>query len=305
MDTKSHNEDSPKIIKSPYLTRGGGGGYLDFENQAVVQGMVRSRGLEIEPGLTVGEEIARNADDFFNLKSGDIVADLGCGPGLISAYFLPKIAPSGHLYCLDASNAMLSQATKVLSSEHTTIINGDIHVSDKLIPEQVNAVLLSGNVHLLTNRKLAFTAIRRLLKPCGKLVVVCHAYFHPAHSTNYFSRLVDEKKHERPELRLAGLRLPMLSEQELSGIVATLQGSGLNVFAREDDSCAPDINWVFGFPPERTVVERLQALCPNMAPSERQFIARGIVSDVTCGRQSQIYLECTPKEVPFKIGILR
>lgn len=290
--------DAPKghWIESPYLTKGAGGGKVPVD-ESFVKGIIVSREKLTSSGITVGQEIANNCDSFFHLHDGSVLADLGCGPGLISCHLKSKVAPHGMIYCVDASELMLNKAITVMFGNNTKLIHGDIHVVDKLIPEKVDAVILSGNVHLITNREMAFRAIKRILKPDGKLIVVCHAYYHgSSQNTNPFANRVDELRESRPDIKVDGLRLPMLSERELNSIIKTIIRSGLSVNAYEKDTGSADSNMVFGYPPERTIVHRLQVTHPNYPEAALRSIASGIMSDVNSGRQAQVYLLCTNRD---------
>ncbi len=282
-------------VESPYPIKGAGGGKLPVDTN-FVRGIIVSREKLTSSGITVGQEIAENCDSFFHLHDGNVLADLGCGPGLISCHLKEKVGPHGMTYCLDASELMLGKAALVMFGRNTQLIHGDIHVVDKLIPEKVDGVILSGNVHLITNREMAFKAIKRILKSDGKLVVVCHAYYHGSdHGTNTFASKVDSLRESRPDIKVDGLRLPMLSERELNSIIQTIKKAGLNVNAYEKDTGSADSNMVFGFPPERTIVHRLQVTHPGFPESAISSIASGIMSEVNSGRQAQVYLLCTNK----------
>lgn len=282
-----------KWIETRYPIKGASGGLLPVD-ESFVRGVVTSREKLTNSGITVGQEIANNCNYFFNLQEGQILADLGCGPGLISTHLTPKLGDTGWTYCLDASKEMLDKASGSLFGKRATLFHGDIHVVDKIIPEKVDAVILSGNVHLISNREMAFKAIKNILKPDGKLVVVCHAYFHGNQSnSNFFASSVDALRETRKDIKVDGLRLPMLSEAELNSIVKTIKKTGLSINSYEPDSQAPDINAVFGFPPERTIIHRLKVTNPNFPESAARSVATGILSDVYQGRQSQIYLLCT------------
>ena len=300
-------EEKPWIV-STLPIKGAGGGRLDFDKSYIVNALVASREHKVKStGITVGEEIAHNVNTLLDIEAGDKIADLGCGPGLIAKYLLHEIGETGRLYCVDASEAMLTRAiksvneTKTVAAGNTTFINGDIHVVDKLIPEKLDGILLSGNVHLLTNRLMAFRAMRKLLKPDGKLVVVCHAYFHGQESTNSFAGAVDNLRENRPDLKVDGLRLPMMSAKELHEVMRTIEQSGLNVQAHDNDTFAPDVNWVFGWPPQQTIIKRLEVLMPQATESQRTLIALGALNDVASGRPSQVYLHCSQQPHPFQI----
>ncbi len=285
-------------IESPLKISGAGGGRLDFFHRPMgVNDLVTIREKVVRPGLTNGEEVARSANLLLDLQPGQVLADLGCGPGLIGKYLEPLLGETGWLYCLDASPLMLDYTRKVLFGKKATLIHGDIHVVDRLIPEKIDAAILSGNVHLLANRGMAFGAIKKMLKPDGKLVVITHAfYYHGTKAEQYrFAATIDQKREVEPGHRIDGLRLPMLSEKELLGIVGILGESGFLVDAYENDSWASDMGAVFGINPLATVAGRLRVLYPEESEPWIDQTAQAILGDVHRGTQAQVYLLCTPK----------
>ena len=50
-----------------------------------------------------------------HLKEGQTVIDLGCGTGLNFSHLEKKLGPSGHIYGVDISQAMLAQASKKIT----------------------------------------------------------------------------------------------------------------------------------------------------------------------------------------------
>ena len=292
----------PKVLVSNLPTFGGGGGKLDFDQPYLATAMRANRSKEVRPGLTIGQEIAENVDELLHLHEGQTLLDLGCGPGLISYYLTPKLGEKGWLYCLDASHCMIDEAKSVLFGKRATLIYGDIHVVDKLVPEKVDAAFLSGNVHLLTNRGLAFKAIWDSLKPNGQLVIVCHAYSaRKGNETNSFASLIDGLREKRqPGLKVDGLRLPFLSLNEILDISNVLVQSGFSISFNEKDSSSSDLYAVLGFPPTLTIEKRLEAIDPRAPKSSVHNRACSILSEISRGTSAQLYLLCSKKEVPSR-----
>jgi ubiquinone/menaquinone biosynthesis C-methylase UbiE len=255
-------------------------------------------------GLVQGSVIAENANNFLRLKEGDVLADLGCGPGVIAKYLAPKLGKTGWLYALDASPGMLENAEKSLTGIQHTTIHGDIQTVDKLIKEKVDAVLLSGNIHLLSNPEKALKAISRIMKPMGRLVIVCHAYFHGEdNNTNYFAQLIDSMMENRPDSFAQGLRLPLLSQRELKRIKGYLVKSGFSIQQMESDTWSPDTDDVFGRPPQKTIKDRFKAMGLNLSELDAERKAQSVMTEVLAGRQAQIYLQCTKTPPIFKFAM--
>ena len=80
-----------EIVESPYSIRGAN--RLGFETDWLVENMVIFRRQR-------GDKLAQNYMTLLQPNEGEILADLGCGPGIIAMHFLPEIGPDGHLICL-------------------------------------------------------------------------------------------------------------------------------------------------------------------------------------------------------------
>ena len=232
---------------------------------------------------------------------------MGCGPGVIAKYLAPKVGETGWIYALDASPGMLENTEKSLAGIRHTTIHGDIHTVDKLIREKVDAVVLSGNIHLLSNPEKALKAIGQILKPMGRLVIICHAYFHGGeNSTNYYAQLVDGLMESRPDSFAQGLRLPLLSQRELGRIRGYLTKSGFSIQQAESDTWSPDTDDVFGRPPQKTIKDRFKAMGLNLSEAEAEKRAQLVMTEVLAGRQAQIYLQCTKTDPTLKFaGLIR
>lgn len=279
--------------ESPYPIKGAGGGRLGFEEPYIVRSLVVSRERLTAAGITVAQEIAANVKDLLGLQIGNTMVDLGTGPGLIARHLVPYLGTTGRLYCLDASLGMLQHAQGVLLGTGVRLIHGDIHTVDKLIPEQVDAAILSGNIHLLTNKEMAMNAIRRTLKPGGKLAIVTHAFFYRnGVAPNLYTSIINEARELQPTLQVDGLRLPMLTEQELSDVARLAQKCHFQVKVQENVTWAPDNDTVFGTIPEKTIETRLRILRPDMTENDIYTTAQLVVGDTNVGRQAQIYILC-------------
>src|SRR3989344_1491688 len=292
-------EAGARWFESPYAIKGAGDGRLEFDKPYMASNLAFSRNKLIKNGeTTVAGEIAVNLQDLLQLQPGQVVVDMGTGPGLIAKNLSQYLGETGWIYCLDASTSMLEYAHNVLMGRNATLIHGDIHTADKLIPEKADAAVLSGNVHLLTDRRKAFRAIWNTLKANGKLVIVTHAYFNPRRDTNRFAATVDELSETRPDLKVGGLRLPLISQKELRDIIGVVQDAGFTVQQREAETNAPDVNDVFGQGqvPMRTIAKRLTVMMPGFTENIAQDIAQDILGDTYSGRQIQLYLLCTKQD---------
>jgi|GEM_PF-6465172 len=287
-------------IESEYPTYGAGRGRLDFDKPYLAEALYTGRSKETKSGITNAREIAENVNELLNLQEGQVFADFGCGPGLISYYLAPKLGEKGWIYCVDASPSMLNVAERVMLGKNATLVHGDIHVVDKVLPEKLDAALLSGNVHLLTDRELAFRSIWKTLRPGGKLVVVCHAYSTAEKGgTNAFANLIDNLRESRADLKVDGLRLPMLSSKEVDEIARVMKKAGFKISFFEKDTWSSDTDDVFGHPPTLTIEKRLEAIKKAIdggGQIDIKRLASRTMSEISIGNAAQLYILCAKSD---------
>ena len=285
--------------ESPLKIKGAGAGRLEFHLPHIAEALQKARNRSIKNGeITAGEDIAKNIQDLLKLKPGQVLVDLGMGPGIIAKHISKYLDETGWLYCVDASPSMLKAAQKELLGNNATLIHGDIQTVDNLIHEKADAAILSGNVHLLTNRELAFKAIYNMLKPDGKLVVVTHVNRNAKKETTKFASEIDKLEQTRPDLKVGGLRLPMLTEKELKEeVVHKLAKVGFTVLEIDAETNAPDVNEVLGQGnmPLHGVGKRLAIIDGRVNETRREEMAKDILTSLYEGTQMQTYLLCTKK----------
>lgn len=295
----SSTDESP-WLESPYEIKGAGAGRLEFHMDYIADALKNARSRVIKNGeTTAGEEIARNIQDLLKLRPGQVLVDLGMGPGIIAKHISKYLGETGWLYCVDASPSMLKTAQKELLGYNATLIHGDIHTVDKLVKEKADAAILSGNVHLLTNRLLAFKAIYNILKPDGKLIVVTHVNRNAKRETTKFASEIDRLQETRPDLKVGGLRLAMLTEKELKHeVIFKLHKAGFNVQEINSETNAPDVNEVHGQGnlPVKGVGKRLKIIRPDAGEALVEDMAKDVLMSLYEGTQMQTYLLCTKRD---------
>ncbi|MDY6966458.1 MAG: methyltransferase domain-containing protein [Halobacteriota archaeon] len=111
--------------------------------------------------------------DFATIKKGDVILDLGCGPGTL-AITLAQNFKEAEIYGVDLSEKTLNLARKVIFSlglnDAIKLERGDIE--DLPFPDDFFDVVLSQAViNLVPRKKLAFEEISRVTKPDGHIVI--------------------------------------------------------------------------------------------------------------------------------------
>jgi len=111
--------------------------------------------------------------DFASIKSGDVILDLGCGPGTLLISLADKFRDTKS-YGVDLSQRTLEVASKTIFNlglnDVITLKDGDIE--DLPFPDDYFDVILSQAViNLIPNKKKAFEEIARVIKADGRIVI--------------------------------------------------------------------------------------------------------------------------------------
>lgn len=116
------------------------------------------------------EEVVKAMD----LKSGDVVADIGAGTGYFTRIIAMAVGPEGRAIGLDIEESMVKymkeDAIKLgLSNYEAKVVPTD---DAKLKPKTVDVVFLSNTYHHIANRVAYFKSISKGLKDDGRVVIV-------------------------------------------------------------------------------------------------------------------------------------
>ncbi len=108
------------------------------------------------------------------LKEGDVMADVGCGPGFFTVPAAAVVGPAGKVYARDVSQAMIDRLTERLSEAAAD--NIDAARSDeadlKLETGTIDFVLLSTVLHEAEDLRDFLGEVVRVLKPQGRIGVI-------------------------------------------------------------------------------------------------------------------------------------
>ena len=107
------------------------------------------------------------------VKPGDTVCDLGCGNGFYTLKLAKLVGPRGRVLAVDIQREMLKLLTGRAADERITNIEpvlGTI-VDPKLPQGKVDLVLLVDVYHEFSNPEQMLAAIRKSLKPTGRIAL--------------------------------------------------------------------------------------------------------------------------------------
>ncbi len=115
---------------------------------------------------------AGNPQAFVDARPGETVLDLGCGAGLDLYLYARKVGPSGRLYGLDLSRAMIEKARENLASVGVANVEW-LHAPADAIPladNSVDLVTANGIYNLSPDKDAVMREVARVLRPGGRTV---------------------------------------------------------------------------------------------------------------------------------------
>jgi ubiquinone/menaquinone biosynthesis C-methylase UbiE len=119
--------------------------------------------------------------DFIKLKPGNVVADIGSGPGYYSFKFAKRVGPSGRVYAIDTVKAHLEYLNSVARRTGVTNIQTINNHNESLeLPanQLVDVAFMCSLYHIIyivyreAARENFIASIKSALKPDGRLVIV-------------------------------------------------------------------------------------------------------------------------------------
>jgi len=107
------------------------------------------------------------------LRTGEVVLDIGSGGGLDVILSARRVGPSGHAYGLDITDEMLQLAWRHALDAgvgNVTFLKGDVEAIP--IPDaHIDVVISNCVINLSTDKDRAFAEIYRVLRPGGRLAI--------------------------------------------------------------------------------------------------------------------------------------
>jgi ubiquinone/menaquinone biosynthesis C-methylase UbiE len=120
------------------------------------------------------EEQPAKVLEALELKGGEVVADLGAGAGFFSFKMSPKVGEKGKVLAVDIQDEMIAELQKrIRKLKLSNVETVKCTETDPKLPEGgVDLVLMVDVYHELSYPYEVMTAIRKALKPGGRVVLV-------------------------------------------------------------------------------------------------------------------------------------
>lgn len=108
------------------------------------------------------------------VKSGDTLAEIGCGNGY---FVLPaaRITAPASVYALDIDGSLLAELSRIASQqaiENITTIDGDARELSEHLPEPVDVVLMANTFHGIDETTAFVQQAFESLSPRGRFIVI-------------------------------------------------------------------------------------------------------------------------------------
>jgi trans-aconitate 2-methyltransferase len=139
--------------------------------------------------------------DRLELSGDEVALDAGCGTGRVTAELTRRV-PRGRVYAVDIAPAMVEHARAALDTRATVLCQDLVELS---LPEPVDVVFSNATFHWIPDHDALFSALRRALKPGGRLLAQCGGQG----NVDAFHRASEATAAEEPFARhFAGWRRP-------------------------------------------------------------------------------------------------
>ena len=119
-------------------------------------------------GLQVDAIIGR-----LDLKPGQVVADIGAGPGVFSLPLARAVGPSGRVYAEEVAQAFIERINEKIKEQQITNVQPVLGTfDDPRLPFDVDLAFFHDALHHVENRAGFLKTVARSLKPDGRFAVI-------------------------------------------------------------------------------------------------------------------------------------
>jgi ubiquinone/menaquinone biosynthesis C-methylase UbiE len=118
-------------------------------------------------GLKTAEVIQK-----LGLKSGDVVADLGAGPGVFAWPLARAVAP-GYVYAVEVDKGYIPYLERRAAEQKLTNVQAVLgQFEDPLLPEKVDLAFFHDVLHHVEKKEQYVAKVASYLKPGGRIAVI-------------------------------------------------------------------------------------------------------------------------------------
>ncbi len=140
--------------------------------------------IGLSPGTAVAQESERDRSrdawqrpaevfDAMSLKTGDRVADIGCGSGYFTFRLAARVGAEGKVYAVDIDRGAIDKVRKRKEREKLGQVEPVLgESSDPRLPNDLDAILIVDTYHEFRECDVMMQAVFRALKPGGRLVIL-------------------------------------------------------------------------------------------------------------------------------------
>ena len=109
-----------------------------------------------------------------NIKPGERIADVGCGPGYFTLPLAEAVGPAGKVWAVDIQAEMLDRLREHIAERGVSNIEPQLVPENdpRLPPGQVDTVFIVNTYHHFSYRPVYVSKLRRALAPGGRIVIL-------------------------------------------------------------------------------------------------------------------------------------
>jgi predicted methyltransferase len=140
----------------------------------VIAELLKRSSTPAEPDSRDKEQKPDEVLKLMNVKSGQVIVDIGAGSGYFTRRFAAAVGPAGKAIGVEIDSAMVrsmnADARRLnLTNYEALLVPPD---DPMLAASSVDVVFLSDTYHHINDRVVYFTKVRQSLKPGGRLVIL-------------------------------------------------------------------------------------------------------------------------------------
>jgi putative heme-binding domain-containing protein len=123
------------------------------------------------------EERTEALVDALEIRAGAVVADIGAGTGYFTWRLAQRVGPAGKVVAVDIQQKMLDLAADTVKQHGFTNVEYVLgsESDPRLPPRSLDMVFIAYSYHEFAQPETIMEAVRRSLKPAGRLVIVEYA----------------------------------------------------------------------------------------------------------------------------------